>query len=127
MDEVKIFVDTIDGTTAVNHIGNHAALKDVGSGNKILVNDPEIIAFDTNLKTYINRYLLEFNFDTEANLTTAINALVTNIQKFQRREAIAGYTKPNTLYHIYLANAGKITPISKRWECILYLECEWGM
>lgn len=127
LDEVKIFIDTIDATTSINHAGNKGSIKDVGAGNKIFVHEPEIANFDTYLKKYIHRYELELLFDTEANLTTAINALITNINKFERRTAIAGYTKPSSLYHIYLVNVGSMYKGTKNWNCNLAIEFEWGI
>ena len=126
LDEVKIFVDAIDATTTVNHNGNVGNIKGAGPPPVIFINNPEIPLIDTYNKEYVHRYKLELQFLTEATLTTAFKALISNIDKLSRRAAIAGYTKPSTIAKIDLVNLGKIAKkIKNLWKAELYLEVTW--
>jgi len=125
LDDVKEFVDTIDATTTINHEGNIGIVSKVGSGNRILIKEPQLVSSDTYSRSYIFRYRLELEFDSEINLITALNNLIVNIDYIRRKVAISGYSKPDRLWNVELVSQGEIWK-PKMWRCDVYIECEWS-
>ena len=128
LDNIVSFLDTIDAST-VKHIEDCGRVEQVGAStaNRILVYEPLMVGCDWGILRYTYDYPCELDYDTEANLTTAYNALLTNIDKLNRRVAIAAYTKPDTLVAVRLVDF-RLTVLKRatRVKARLTLRIDWS-
>ena len=85
----------------------------------------ELLSTSNNF--YIMRYQVSLKESSEAGLTGMINDIITNINKFNKRLAIGGYTKEATLVHIEFAYSkrGFINKVGKYYRDI-FLDVTWS-
>ena len=105
LDDVVTFLGksgTVAVTVTVKHVEDSGSLRHVGSGNRILVNEPGLTSYDWGILEYTYDYDCLIDVDTEANYTILLDGLKTNIDKLNRRETITSYTKPATLVRVTL-------------------------
>lgn len=127
LDDVVSFL-TKAGTLNCKHIEDAGLPHEVGTGNRILVYTGGATAIDTNVLRYTETYQCATDFDTEANLVTMKETLIGNCDKVNRREAIAGYTKPAKLINVHLVDwdPPSFNKISGRIRNKFMIRIEWS-
>lgn len=99
----------------------------IADTQKMLVMPGELIGSDGD-DFYWKRYKVQISETTEATLTTALNNIFIGIRKFNKRTAIASFTRPATMCHMRFANSTKAfcNIETKRWDCDIFLDIEWS-
>jgi len=93
---------------------------------RMLVYPPELIGQDNLF--YTERYMIKLSETGEAALTAMLNDIITNIEKLNKRQAIAAYTRPSTLCNIELKHSNRVFELkrTKRWERDIFIDVEWS-
>jgi len=126
LDYIRTFLGCVHTVATVKHIEEAGNLMLISDTQKMLVLPPEIVGIYAT--RVVKRYLVKISETTEANLTTAINNIQIGIEKSNRRETIASWTKPSTWCYIKFINSNKAfcNFKTKRYDIDIYIDVEWS-
>ena len=92
------------------------------TAKKALIEPGEVLSSDGN--TLRERFKVKLQFDTEANITAAINDIIDATIAYSKRAA--GFTYPATMYHIKFAYTNKAFIQNGIWKQDIFIDVEWG-
>lgn len=127
LDYVRTFLGKVHTAATAKHKDETGKLALIADTQRILVFPGELIG--TLDYIYQKRFKVQVSETSEANLTTALNNIINGIYKFNTRQTISGYTRPSSMIHILLREAGetKNNKKSGRWSCEIKLDIDWSV
>lgn len=126
LDYVRTFIAACHTTATVKQFSEAKNINLINDTERILIYPPELISVDFN--HYTERYMVKLSEVNEAGLLGMRNDIITNIEKLNKRETIAGYTRETTLLNAILKYSNKAFEIgiTKRWEQDLFIDFEFS-
>lgn len=127
LDYIAAFLGKVHTVATVGQIETYGHIGLIADTQKMFVLPGELLGSDGD-DFYWKRYKVQISETSEANLTTAINNILIGIRKFNKRTAIAGFTRPATMCHMRFGNSIKsyYNAKTKRWDVDIMIDIEWS-
>lgn len=114
--------------STTKHKSETGQITNIDDTSRLYIFPGEIMGVEMNTRIIIKRYKVQMYESTEALLSAALKNVIGGLDDLNTRKAIAGYTKPASLYSGKFLNSTKAYENSstKHWTLDIMLEFKWS-